>query len=345
MPQTLTLRRPNDMHLHLRDGINLSRTVLDASKQFGKAIIMPNLAVPVTNYHRAYDYYLKIMQHVPAGVNFQPLMTLYLTDQTSTDEITKAHASGLIVAAKLYPAGATTNSASGVTSLNKIYDVLEVMAQVGMPLLLHGEVTDPSVDIFAREAKFIEQNLISLVAKFPHLKIVLEHITTKDAVQFVVESSANIGATITPQHLLFNRNHMLVGGIKPHLYCLPILKKNEHQQALIAAAISGNAKFFLGTDSAPHATSKKESACGCAGCYSAFHAIELYAQIFAEHNALDKLEAFSSEFGARFYGLNLNNEFITLKRQNWQVPNSLKYGDEDLIPLKAGETLNWQLMI
>jgi len=345
MPKTITLRKPYDMHLHLRDGLNLKRTVIDASREFSYAVIMPNLVPPITNYQQAYDYYLRITEHVPQNTNFKPLMTLYLTDQTSASDIKEAYNSKLVVAAKLYPAGATTNSALGVTSLDKIYSVLEVMAEISMPLLLHGEVADFEVDVFEREAKFIEQKLIPLVAKFPNLKVVLEHITTKDAVQFVTESAKNIAATITPQHLMYNRNHMLVGGIKPHLYCLPILKKSLHQKALINAAISGNAKFFLGTDSAPHVVGKKENSCGCAGCYSAFHAIELYAEVFAEYDALDKLESFSSEFSADFYGLEHIQETITLVKKTWQIPDKLSLADEHVIPLNAGQYLNWQLMV
>jgi len=343
MSHTITIRRPDDMHLHLRDGINLQNTVNDACKQFRRAVIMPNLVPPVTNLAQAQEYQKRILAHLPLGAKFTPLMTLYLTDQTSSNDIEQAHASGVVVAAKLYPAGATTNSAAGVTNLQRIYPVLETMAQIGMPLLVHGEIADFNEDIFGREQKFIQTHLAQLVQDFPKLKIVLEHITTLAAVNFVGSARNNIAATITPQHLLYNRNHMLVGGIKPHLYCLPILKKDTDQQALIQAAISGNPKFFLGTDSAPHAQNKKEAACGCAGCYSAFHALELYTEVFAQNNALDKLEGFASTFGAKFYGLELNQEFITIKQEQWQVPHNLPYGDEQIIPIKAGENLTWQI--
>lgn len=344
MTQTLTITRPDDWHIHLRDGSALDNTVADAARQFSRAIIMPNLLPPVRDVAQADSYRQRILAASPQGSSFTPLMTLYLTDQTSADCIRQAHSSGFVYAAKLYPAGATTNSDSGVTSLEKIYPALEAMSEIGMPLLVHGEVTHDQVDIFDREQKFIDQQLSALVERFPQLKIVMEHITTADAVEFVQSCGAQVGATITPHHLLFNRNHMLVGGIKPHFYCLPILKRNSHQQALLAAATSANPKFFLGTDSAPHAKNTKENACGCAGCYSAFAAIELYAQAFEQQNALDKLEGFASHFGADFYGLPRNTEKVTLVREPWQIPAELAFGEQSLVPLCAGETINWRLV-
>lgn len=344
MTDRLTLLRPDDWHIHLRDGSALKNTVPDVARTFGKAIIMPNLAPPVRTAKEADSYLERILQHRPAQSSFKPLMTLYLTDHTSPDCIRAASAGTAVQAAKLYPAGATTNSDSGVTSLDRLYPVLEAMSETGMPLLVHGEVTHDSVDIFDREKRFIDEQLIKLTKDFPDLKIVMEHITTADAAQFVMSSSSKVAATITPQHLLFNRNHMLSGGIKPHFYCLPILKRNTHQQALLDAATSGNPKFFLGTDSAPHAQHTKENACGCAGCYSAFAAIELYAQAFESRNALDKLEAFASHFGADFYGLPRNQDYITLVREPWQVPEQLPFGEHRLVPLCAGQTLNWRLV-
>lgn len=343
MTDRLTILRPDDWHIHLRDGAVLQHTVADASRMFSRAIIMPNLVPPARNVEEAGEYRARILAAVPAGRQFEPLMTLYLTDQTSPEVVRAAKASGFVHAAKLYPAGATTNSDSGVTSLEHIYPALEAMAEVGMPLLVHGEVTHDEVDIFDREKRFIDEQLIALVQRFPSLKVVMEHITTADAVQFVESAGSNVGATITPHHLLFNRNHMLVGGIKPHFYCLPILKRNSHQQALLTAATSGNPKFFLGTDSAPHAQHTKEAACGCAGCYSAFAAIELYATAFEQENALDKLEAFASHFGADFYGLPRNTETITLVRESWQVPDVLPFGDSSVVPLCAGDSLHWRL--
>ncbi len=344
MTNRITLTRPDDWHIHLRDNAALTHTVKDASRIFSRAIIMPNLVPPVRNANEASAYRQRILAQLATDSSFRPLMTIYLTDQTDADCIRQAHATGFVHAAKLYPAGATTNSDSGVTALEHIYPALEVMAEVGMPLLVHGEVTRESVDIFDREKYFIDEQLSVLVKRFPQLKIVMEHITTADAASFVTEASANVAATITPQHLLFNRNHMLVGGIKPHFYCLPILKRNQHQQALIEAATSGNPKFFLGTDSAPHAQHTKENACGCAGCYSAFAAIELYATAFEQAGALDKLEGFASHFGADFYGMPRNAELITLINEPWQVPQQLPFGDSQLVPLCAGETLNWRLL-
>ncbi|MBO3277170.1 dihydroorotase [Pseudomonas schmalbachii] len=344
MSDRLTLLRPDDWHIHLRDGAALARTVGDAARTFGRAIIMPNLVPPVRNADEADAYRQRILAARPAGSRFEPLMVLYLTDRTTSEEVRTAKASGFVHAAKLYPAGATTNSDSGVTSIDKIFPVLETMAEVGMPLLVHGEVTRSEVDVFDREKQFIDEHMSRVVARFPTLKVVFEHITTGDAAQFVKEASANVGATITAHHLLYNRNHMLVGGIRPHFYCLPILKRNVHQEALLDAAVSGNPKFFLGTDSAPHARHAKEAACGCAGCYTAYAAIELYAEAFEQRNALDKLEAFASFHGPDFYGLPRNTDSITLVREEWQAPASLHFGEQELIPLRAGETLRWRLL-
>jgi dihydroorotase len=342
MTQTLTITRPDDWHIHLRDGAALSRTVGDAAGQFARAIVMPNLVPPVMTAAQALDYKARIEAARPANSQFEPLMVLYLTDNTDPAEIARAKAAG-VKACKLYPAGATTNSASGVTDLNKIYPVLEAMQNEGMHFLLHGEVTDSAIDIFDREKVFLDRTFSKVVRDFPALKMVLEHITTADAAEFVAAAPANVGATITAHHLLYNRNHMLAGGIRPHYYCLPILKRSTHQEALIKAATSGSPKFFLGTDSAPHAKDKKEAACGCAGSYTAFAAIELYAEAFEDAGALDKLEAFASHFGADFYGLPRNSETITLVKQDWQVPDTLPLGDQPLVPLRAGETLRWKL--
>ena len=342
MTQQLTLTRPDDWHIHLRDGAALTRTVGDAAKQFARAIVMPNLVPPVMNAAQAQEYKARILAARPEGSQFEPLMVLYLTDNTDPAEIAIAKAAG-VTACKLYPAGATTNSASGVTDLKKIYPVLEAMQKAGMHFLLHGEVTDSAIDIFDREKVFLDRTLSQVVKDFPALKMVLEHITTADAAQFVAAAPANVAATITAHHLLYNRNHMLAGGIRPHYYCLPILKRSTHQQALIQAATSGNPKFFLGTDSAPHAKDKKEAACGCAGSYTAFAAIELYAEAFEDAGALDKLEAFASHFGADFYGLPRNTDTITLLKKDWQVPETLTLGDTPMVPLRAGETLRWQL--
>lgn len=342
MTQQLTLTRPDDWHIHLRDGAALTRTVGDVAHQFARAIVMPNLVPPVLDTEQALAYKARIQAACPAGNHFEPLMVLYLTDNTDPAEIAKAKTAG-ITACKLYPAGATTNSASGVTDLAKIYPVLEAMEKAGMHFLLHGEVTDSAIDIFDREKVFLDRTFSQVVKNFPALKMVLEHITTADAAEFVTAAPANVAATITVHHLLYNRNHMLAGGIRPHFYCLPILKRGTHQQALIKAATSGNPKFFLGTDSAPHAKDKKEAACGCAGSYTAYAAIELYAEAFEDANALDKLEAFASHFGADFYGLPRNTEVITLVKKEWQVPETLSFGDQPLVPLRAGETLRWQL--
>lgn len=338
---TITITRPDDWHLHLRDEEALATTVPDSAKYMGRAIIMPNLVPPVTTAVQALSYRERILANRPATSQFDPLMVMYLTDNISAEEIKKAFESGKVYAAKLYPAGATTNSSSGVTDVKNIYPVLAMMSDLGMPLLVHGEVTDNEIDIFDREAVFISKILKNVVADFPSLKIVMEHITTKQAVDFVMEAPANVGATITAHHLLYNRNHMLVGGIKPHYYCLPILKRNTHQQALIEAAISGSPKFFLGTDSAPHIKDNKEAACGCAGAYTAFAAIELYAEVFEKENALDKLEGFASHHGPDFYGLPRNTDTITLTKQAWTVPDTLPLGNDIVVPLKAGETIGW----
>ncbi len=340
----LTITRPDDWHIHLRDNDMLTLTVRDAQQAFGRTIVMPNLTPPITTCSAAIDYRNRILSHVNKDHRFNPLMTLYLTEQTTASEIQLAASNPNIHAIKYYPAGATTNSDAGVSSIKKCYPVLEKMAELNLPLLIHGEVTDPNIDIFDREKYFIDQHLIPLIKCFPSLRIILEHVTTADAVQFVTSSANNIGATITAQHLLFNRNDMLVGGIKPHLYCLPILKRNSHQQALQQAATSGNPKFFLGSDSAPHPQNTKESSCGCAGCYTAHAAIEIYAHIFDSLDALNKLEGFASHFGADFYGLSRNNDTITLQRSTWKVPPELTWNHGKLIPLLAGQNLNWQLV-
>lgn len=341
MTQTLTITRPDDWHIHLRDGDALGRTVQDAAHSFQRALVMPNLVPPVTSTSEALAYRDRILAARPAGSSFEPVMALYLTDNTDPAEIARASAAG-IRAAKLYPAGATTNSASGVTDLKKIYPVLEAMQKEGMLFLLHGEVTDSSIDIFDREKVFLERTFSKVVEAFPGLKMVLEHITTADSASFVTAAPANVAATITAHHLLYNRNHMLAGGIRPHFYCLPILKRNTHQQALVQAATSGNPKFFIGTDSAPHARHRKEAACGCAGSYTANAAIELYAEAFEDAGALDKLEAFCSFYGADFYGLPRNTDTITLVKRDWQMPDELLLGKDPLVPLRAGEMLRWQ---
>ncbi|GAD61548.1 dihydroorotase [Aquipseudomonas alcaligenes] len=343
MSDRLTLLRPDDWHIHLRDGAVLQHTVRDVARTFARAIIMPNLVPPVRNANEASAYRERILAARPAGSRFEPLMVLYLTDKTSADDVRAAKASGFVHAAKLYPAGATTNSDSGVTSIDNIFPVLEAMAEVGLPLLVHGEVTRAEVDVFDREKRFIDEHLTRVVERFPTLKVVFEHITTGDAAAFVKAAPANVGATITAHHLLYNRNHMLVGGIRPHFYCLPILKRNTHQDALLDAATSGNPKFFLGTDSAPHAKHVKEAACGCAGCYTAHAAIELYAEAFEQRNALDKLEGFASCHGPDFYGLPRNTDRITLVREDWVGPTELPLGEQVVIPLRAGEKLRWRL--
>ncbi len=340
--KTLTIARPDDWHVHLRDGAVLKNTVEDISRYIGRAIVMPNLVPPVTNAELATSYYQRIMAQATTA-HFQPLMTLYLTDNTSAQDIIDAKDSGLVYAAKLYPAGATTNSSSGVTDVANLSEVFAAMQSVGMPLLVHGEVTTAEIDIFDREQVFIDTILSPLVANYPKLRIVLEHITTKNAVDFVKAAGDNVAATITAHHLMYNRNNMLVGGIKPHYYCLPILKRNIHQQALRAAATSGSEKFFLGTDSAPHAQGAKESACGCAGVYSSFAAIELYAEVFEEENALDKLEAFASLNGANFYQLPINKDKITIIKKSWKVPATMTFGDDVVVPIRAGEEVLWQV--
>ncbi|ERS91391.1 dihydroorotase [Halomonas sp. PBN3] len=341
---SLTLTRPDDWHLHLRDDQALAAVVAASARQMGRAIIMPNLKPPVTTTEQALAYRERILSALPEGSCFEPLMTLYLTDNTPAEEIERAHESGLVQAVKLYPAGATTNSDSGVTDLAHCDAAIAAMARLGIPLLMHGEVTDAEIDIFDREAVFIERVLTPLLERHPTLKVVFEHITTADAAEFVSRAPANVGATITAHHLLYNRNHMLVGGIRPHYYCLPILKRERHRQALLAAATSGSPKFFLGTDSAPHAQGDKESACGCAGAYTAPTAIELYATAFEEAGALERLEGFASHHGPDFYGLPRNADTITLVREPWTLPESLPYADgQRIVPLRAGETLEWTL--
>ena len=339
---TLTLTRPDDWHLHVRDGAALQTVVPHTAAQFGRAIIMPNLKPPVTTAALAMAYKARILAAVPAGVQFEPLMTLYLTDNLPPEEIVKAKAAG-VVACKLYPAGATTNSDAGVTDLKKIYPTLEAMQKEGMLLLVHGEVTSSDIDLFDREAAFIETQLIPLRRDFPELKIVFEHITTKDAADYVMAADKFMGATLTAHHLLFNRNAIFTGGIRPHYYCLPVLKRETHRVALLNAATSGNARFFLGTDSAPHPAHLKEHASGCAGCYTAHAALEMYAEAFDSVGKLDQLEAFASFNGADFYGLPRNTGHITLKRESWTPPESFQFGEADLKPLRAGEALPWRV--
>jgi len=340
---TLIITRPDDWHLHVRDGAVLNTVVPHTAAQFGRAIIMPNLKPPVTTAAQATAYAQRIRAAVPAGVAFEPLMTLYLTDNLPADEILRAQAAG-VVACKLYPAGATTNSDAGVTDIRKTYKTLEAMQKAGVLLLVHGEVTSPDIDLFDREAVFIEQQLEPLRRDFPGLKIVMEHITTKEAAQYVAEADAHLGATITAHHLLFNRNAIFTGGIRPHYYCLPVLKRETHRQALVAAATSGNPRFFLGTDSAPHPAHLKEHATGCAGCYTAHAAIEMYAEAFEAAGALDKLEAFASFHGPAFYGLPRNTGTITLRRESWTPPETFALGEAQLKPLRAGEALPWRLV-
>jgi dihydroorotase len=339
----LTLARPDDWHLHVRDGAALASVIPHTARQFARAIIMPNLSPPVTTTEQALAYRERILAAVPGGSGFTPLMTLYLTDNTSAEEIAKAKSSGHIHAVKLYPAGATTHSDAGVTDIRKTHAVLAVMEEAGMPLLVHAETTDPEVDVFDREAVFIERHLQPLADKFPDLKIVLEHVTTRDGVDFVTGSPDTVAATITAHHLLLNRNAMFAGGLRPHTYCLPVLKREQHRETLIAAATGGNKKFFLGTDSAPHPRESKESACGCAGIYSAHAALELYTQVFEEAGALDRLEGFASQYGADFYGLPRNSGTLTLQQTDWQVPDAYPLGNSGLVPLFAGETLHWKV--
>ncbi len=340
--QKLTLTRPDDWHLHLRDGEAMRAVLPHTTRQFARAIIMPNLKPPVRSVADAAAYRDRIIAAIPPGQQFEPLMTLYLTDNTDPKDIIASQASQFVKAVKYYPAGATTNSDLGVTDIRKCDQVFEAMQQVDMPLLLHGEVTDPDIDVFDREKVFIEKHLIPLKLRFPQLRVVLEHITTSDAVQFVLETNT-IAATITPQHLLFNRNIIFKGGLRPHFYCLPVLKREVHRQALLQAATSGNPKFFLGTDSAPHARHTKEESCGCAGCYSALHAMELYTEAFESVDALDKLEAFASFYGADFYRLPRNTEKITLTKTTWRVPDEVPFPDSGLVPLRAGEEMSWQM--
>ncbi len=340
----IKLTRPDDWHLHLRDDALMKSVLPDTARQFARAIVMPNLRPPVTITSQALAYRQRILSALPAGAKFEPLMTLYLTDNTSAEEIRKAKESGVVYGIKLYPAGATTNSDAGVTDLRKTYPALEEMQRCGMPLLVHGEVTDSNIDIFDREAVFIDKVMLPLLKDLPNLRVVFEHITTKDAAQFVATSLDNIAATITAHHLLFNRNAMLVGGIRPHYYCLPVLKRETHREALVIAATSGSKKFFLGTDSAPHAQHTKENACGCAGCYTAHAAIEFYAEAFENAGELGKLEGFASFFGADFYGLPRNNETITLRKEEWQVPGSVGFGEHQLVPLRTGEKMKWKLV-
>ena len=339
----LTITRPDDWHLHVRDGATLKDIVPFTAKQFARAIIMPNLTPPVTHTEQALAYRDRILESLPTDSDFQPLMTLYLTNNTPADEIKRAVESRYIKAVKLYPAGATTNSDAGVTDIRHCYQTLEAMQQHRLPLLVHGEVVDTDVDVFDREKISIDRVLIPTLNDFPELKVVFEHITTQEAVDFVSESGPNLAATITPQHLLYNRNALFKGGIRPHYYCLPVLKREQHRQALVQAATSGNSKFFLGTDSAPHARNRKENACGCAGIFSAPLAIELYARAFDDNQALDKLEAFASFHGPDFYGLPRNSGTITLRKENWTVPEDYPFGDERIVPIHAGETETWQL--
>lgn len=341
---TITIQRPDDWHLHLRDGAALQAVLPDTAKRFGRAIVMPNLRPPVTTTALASAYRDRILSALPAGMKFEPLMTLYLTDNTPPDEIAKAKASGFVHGVKMYPSGATTNSDSGVTSLERCYKTIAAMQEHGMPLLVHAEVTDGNVDVFDREKVFIERHMRPLMQQFPALKVVFEHITTQDAVQFVQSQPSNVAATITAHHLLMNRNAMFTGGIRPHHYCLPVLKREEHRLALVQAAISGSPKFFLGTDSAPHAKSAKEASCGCAGMYTAHAAIELYAEVFDEMHALDKFEGFASVFGPNFYGLPVNQDTISLQKQAWQVPDTIPYDNDVLVPLRAGQMVQWQLL-
>ncbi|MGI0493067.1 dihydroorotase [Alkalinema pantanalense CENA528] len=341
--QQLTMIRPDDWHLHLRDGDALKAVLPHTVRQFARAIVMPNLKPPVRTVEEAAAYRDRIVAAIPAGQSFEPLMTLYLTDNTAPEDIVKAKESQFVKAVKYYPAGATTNSDSGVTDIRKCDRVFEAMQVVDLPLLLHGEVTDKSVDVFDREKEFIDRYLQPLRQRFPKLRIVFEHITTANAVEFVLATD-KIAATITPQHLLFNRSDIFQGGIRPHWYCLPILKREEHRLALLKAATSGNPKFFLGTDSAPHGRDRKESDCGCAGCYSALHALELYAEAFESVEALDKLEAFASFYGPDFYQLPRNTDKITLSKTDWTIPAEVPFPDSNLVPLRAGEKMSWQVL-
>jgi dihydroorotase len=342
--RTLTITRPDDWHLHLRDGAHLASVLPHTARQFARAIVMPNLKPPVTTVALANAYRERIRAALPSGLSFEPLMTVYLTDGTPAAEIRAARESGFIFGVKLYPAGATTHSDAGVTAIEKIYGALEAMQECGLVLQVHGEVTSPEVDVFDRERVFIDRVLSDLVQRFPKLKIVFEHVTTREAVQFVLEAREGVAATITPQHLLLNRNALFQGGIRPHHYCLPVLKREHDRTALIEAATSDSPRFFLGTDSAPHAKHTKEHACGCAGIFSAHAAIELYAEAFDAAGRLDRLQAFASERGADFYGVARNSETITLRYEPWTVPSSYPFGDTDIVPFRAGETMHWRLI-
>ncbi|VVD99225.1 dihydroorotase [Pandoraea aquatica] len=342
MSTELTITRPDDWHLHVRDGDVLKSVLPDSARQFGRAIIMPNLKPPVTTTEHAAAYRERILAARPAGNTFEPLMTLYLTDNTPGEEIRRAKASGFVHGVKLYPAGATTNSDAGVTDLAKCRGALEAMQEVGMPLLVHGEVTSSDIDIFDREKVFIDKVMSPLRRDYPELKVVFEHITTQDAAEYVASAEGPIAATITPHHLLYNRNAIFTGGIRPHYYCLPVLKRETHREALVKAATSGSPRFFLGTDSAPHARGVKEAACGCAGCYTALHAVELYAEAFDKAGALDKLEAFASFYGPDFYELPRNADKVTLVREDWTLPAELPMGDQTVVPLRGGEVIGWK---
>jgi len=344
MPDSIRIARPDDWHLHLRDGAALAAVLPHSARQFARAIVMPNLRPPIVRVEQALAYRRRILEALPAGASFEPLMTLYLTDSTPPEEMRRARAAG-IPAIKLYPAGATTNSDAGVTDLGKVARVLEAAEREGVILLVHGEVTDPEVDVFDREAIFIERHLVGLRRSFPGLRIVLEHVTTKQGAEYVAEAGSHTAATLTAHHLLYNRNALFAGGMRPHWYCLPILKREEHRRALVAAATSGSGRFFLGTDSAPHAASLKEHASGCAGCYTALHALELYAQAFDAAGRLDRLEGFASFHGADFYGLPRNAGTVMLQRQDWTVPETLPFGEAELKPLAGGETLRWRLVV
>lgn len=344
MPQTLTLQQPDDWHLHLRDGEMMSLVLQHSAREFARAIVMPNLKPPVTTVAQAQAYRQRILAALPTQSTFEPLMTLYLTEQTTPEEISKAKASGFIHAVKLYPAGATTNSDNGVTALSKVMPTLEKMAELGLPLLVHGEVTDPKVDIFDREAVFIETQLQPLLAMLPSLKVVMEHITTAQAADFILAAPAQVAATVTAHHLLMNRNAIFTGGIRPHHYCLPVLKRESHRRRLLEVVTSGSSKFFLGTDSAPHNKQAKESACGCAGMYTAHAALPLYAEAFDSVGKLEQLEAFASRNGPAFYGLPVNTRSITLKKESWTVPAEFSLAQETIVPLRAGETIHWQLI-
>lgn len=343
MPDMLTITRPDDWHVHLRDGEAMRSVVGATARVFGRAVVMPNLDPPVTTVAAAAAYRDRVVAAVPAGSQFTPLFTLYLTDDTAPSEIERARAAGFIVGVKYYPAGATTHSASGVTALARVYPALAAMEKCGLPLLVHGEVTDPEIDVFDRERVCVERVLSRIVRDFPALKLVVEHITTREAAAFVAASSARVAATITPQHLLWSRNALFAGGLRPHAYCLPVLKRESHRLALIDAATGGNPKYFLGTDSAPHARHAKESACGCAGCFSAPLAIELYAEVFDAAGRLDRLEGFASFHGADFYGLPRNADTIALARQPWTVPASYPFGAETVVPLRAGGQVSWRV--